>query len=222
MKKILEDIKTFVAEVIGLIGGLFWAKSSNWEYEPIILIAISLAGIIIFVLIKLIPFNEERPIVELEMDYDKSFRSPQKVIPGKSPRNEEGYYLQEPDGVYFYEIEHFFKLIVRNNSIQNAYNIKIYTPKVGFLKFRNETNALEPLIINNSKVIKMQYTIAKGMTFAEAEKSLNIKLSEELRSVIMIVEYQNEQRKTYYSTFTPLNHNVLLKRKPDLKNYRLI
>lgn len=222
MKRILEDIKTFIVEIIGLIGGLFWAKNSNWEYEPIILIAISLVGIILFVIMKLIPSNEERPIVELEMDYEKSFRSPQKMIPGKSPINAEGYYLQEPDGIYFYEIEHFFKLIVRNNSIQNAYNIKIYVPKVGFLKFRNETNALEPLIINNSKVIQMHYTIAKGMTFSEAEKTLNNKLSEELKSTIIIVEYQNEQRKTYYSTFTPLNNNERLKGKPDLKNYRLI
>ena len=168
MKKILEDIKTFVAEIIGLIGGLLWAKKSNWDYEPIILIAISLIGIIIFVLMKLIASNEEKPVVELEMDYEKSIRSPQKMIPGKSPRNAEGYYLQEPNGIYFYEIEHFFKLVIRNNSIQNAYNIKIYAPKVGFLKFLNETNSLEPLIINNSKIVKMKYSIAKGMTFSEA------------------------------------------------------
>ena len=38
----------------------------------------------------------------------------------------------------------------------------------------------------------------------------------------MIVEYQNEQRKTFYSSFTPMNNNQQLKVKPDLKNHRLI
>lgn len=222
MNKIFEDIKTFIIEIIGFIIGLLWAKSSNWDYEPIILVAISFVGIIAFIALKLIPSIEERPMVELEMKHIKNFRSPQKMIPDISPRNSEGYYIQDPAGIYFYEIEHFFNLILRNNSIQNAYNIRIYVQKVDFLKFKNETIVLEPLTINNPKIIEMHYTIAKGMTFQEAEKSLNITLSEELKSVSIIIEFQNEQRKTYYSKFTPLSNNERLEAKPDLKNYRLI
>lgn len=222
MKKFLEDIKTLIAEVIGLIFGLNWGYKNNWEDEPMILILISSVGIIIFILIKLFGTYEEKPVVELEMDHERSFRGPQKMIPGQSPKNAEGYFLQEPDGIYYYEFEHFFKLIVRNNSIQNAYNVKIYAPKVGFLKFRNKTNALEPLTINTPKTIEMVFTLGKGMAFAEAEKLLNFRLSEELTSIIMIIEYQNEQRRTFYSKFSPFNNNVRLKKKPDLKNYREI
>ncbi len=144
MKKFLEDIKTFLAEIVGLIGGIIWAKNTNWDYEPVILISISLLGIIIFVIIKLLPSDEEKPIVELELISNTSFRKAREIIPNVSPRNEDGHYIQETDGIYYYEIDHNFDLIVRNNSINNAYNIKIFAPKVGFLKFQNETNSLEP------------------------------------------------------------------------------
>ena len=222
MKKILEDIKTFLAELVGLIGGIIWAKNTNWDYEPIILISVSLLGIIIFVIIKLLPSDEEKPIVELEMVSDTSFRKAREIIPNVSPRNEDGYYIQEATGIYYYEIDHKFDLIVRNNSIQNAYNVKIYAPKVGFLKFRNETNSLEPLTINSPRTIKMVYHIGKGMNQTEADEALNNKLTDDLKNAFMIVEYQNEKRKTYYSKFTAFNLNELMDKKPDLENYRII
>jgi hypothetical protein len=108
MKNFLEDIKTFVGEVIGLIGGLFWGYKADWDYEPVILILISLAGILIFFLIKVIPHYDERPIVELEMVHTRTIRGPKTMIPNKSPRNSEGKYLQETDGIYLFEFEYFF------------------------------------------------------------------------------------------------------------------
>jgi hypothetical protein len=222
MKKILEDIKTFLAEIVGLIGGLIWAKNTNWDYEPIILISLSLLGIIIFVLIKSIPSNEERPIVEMELISNTSFRKAREIIPNVSPRNENGNYIQETNGLYYYEIEHKFDLIIRNNSIQNAYNIKIFVPKVAFLMFINETNSLEPLTIHNPRTIKMVYRIGKGMTHAEADELLDNKLTEDLKNAHMIIEYQNEQRKTYYSKFTPLSTNVRLGKNPNLDGYKVI
>lgn len=223
MKNFLEDIKTFVAESIGVIGGIIWGINTNWDYEPIILLAISTLGILMFFILKILPHDEEYPIVELELVSNHSIRAAPKMIPDKSPRNEEGYYLQEEDGIYYYEIEHNYDLVIRNNSIQNAYNVKIYVPKAYFLKFLNETNSLEPLTINNPKTIKMKYNIAKGMTRNDAEILLSNKLTEELKKSEMIVEYQNEKRKTYYSKFIPLNKNERLKKAPiNLNEYRVI
>ena len=223
MKNFLEDIKTFIAESIGVIGGIIWGMNTNWDYEPIILLAISTLGMLMFIILKIIPRDEEFPIVELELINNHSIRAAPKMIPDKSPKNEEGYYLQEEDGIYFYEIEHNYDLVIRNNSIQNAYNVKIYVPKAYFLKFLNETNSLEPLTINNPKTIKMKYNIAKGMTRKESEILLSDKLTEELKKTAMIVEYQNEKRKTYYSKFIPLNQNERLKKAPlNLNEYRII
>lgn len=223
MKEILEDVKIFIAETIGIVGGVIWGINSKWDYEPIILLLISSIGMIIFIMLKIIPRDETFPIVELELISNNSFRAPPKMIPDKSPRNENGYYLHEVDGIYFYEIDHMYDLVIRNNSMQNAYNIKIYVPKVHFLKFNNETNSLEPLTINNPKTIKLKYSIGKGMTQNEAEILLNNKITDELKKSEIIVEYQNEKRKTYYSKFTPLNHNERLKKAPNnLHEYRII
>ncbi len=76
MKKILEDIKTVIVEIIGLIGGLIWAKKSNWEYEPIILILISLVGIITFIIIKLIPSNEKKDASVTKNNLKQTISSP--------------------------------------------------------------------------------------------------------------------------------------------------
>ena len=82
---------------------------------------------------------------------------------------------------------------------------------------------MEPLTINNPKTIKLKYSIGKGMTQNEAEILLNNKITDELKKSEIIVEYQNEKRKTYYSKFTPLNHNERLKKAPNnLHEYRII
>ena len=223
VKEILEDIKLFIAETIGIVGGIIWGINSKWDYEPVILLLISSIGMLIFFILKIIPKDESFPIVELELISNSGFRAPPKMIPDKSPRNEEGYYLQEVDGIYLYEIHHMYDLIIRNNSMQNAYNVKIYVPKVNYLKFKNETNSLEPLTINNPKTINLKYSIGKGMTHHEAEILLNNKITDELKKAEIIVEYQNEKRKKYYSKFIPLNQNERLKKAPkNLNEYRII
>jgi len=47
LRNFFSDIKTLIAEVIGLFGGFFWAKSTSWDYEPLILFIISLSSLLI-------------------------------------------------------------------------------------------------------------------------------------------------------------------------------
>jgi hypothetical protein len=47
MKKIFLDIKTLIAELIGLFGGFLWARGTNWDYEPLILFIISLVSLLL-------------------------------------------------------------------------------------------------------------------------------------------------------------------------------
>lgn len=132
MKQILEDFKTLIAEIIGLVGGLIWAANCNWDYEPIILIVISLVGIIIFIVVKFLPPENNIPKVVIELVYDGGWRGAQQILADKSPRDEDGFYIQKKDGIYYYEVEHKYNLVIRNNSTNNAYNLKLFKNK-GFI-----------------------------------------------------------------------------------------
>ncbi len=58
MRNIFENIKTLIVELIGLIGGFIWAKHSNWDYEPLILMAVSFVGLVIFFLLRFLPSHK--------------------------------------------------------------------------------------------------------------------------------------------------------------------
>ena len=223
MKRLLEDTYTLLASIIGIIGGLIWSIKSQWDYEPIILLSVSIIALLCFIGIK--TFGEDiRPIVEAEMKQTGSNRGPQMMTPGISPQNSEGYYLQEENGIYHYEFEHSYDLLIRNNSINNAYNVNVYVESKYFLKFHNETSSLEPLIINNPKIIKVKNNFSRNMKHQDSFDELSIKFNEELKKTIFIIEYHDENRKTYFTEFNPPKTNKLIKKKIefDKSKYRLI
>jgi hypothetical protein len=215
MKRIFEETSTLIGSIIGIVGGLIWAINENWNYEPVILISVSAIALLCFLGIKI--FGEDiRPIVEVEMKQTGSNRGPQMITPGISPQNSDGYYLQEVNGIYLYEFEHSYDLVIRNNSINNAYNVNIYVENKYFLKFHNETSSLEPLIIDKPKIIKVKYNFSKNMTTQESLDELSIKFNEELKKTIFIIEYHDENRKTYFTEFNSPKINKIIKKKLNL------
>lgn len=58
MRTFFEDIKTIIGELIGLIGGLFWAVHSHWEEEPLILVIGSGAAFLFSIV--LVVFKEKK------------------------------------------------------------------------------------------------------------------------------------------------------------------
>lgn len=50
MKRLFEDTKTIIVEAVGAIGGFIWAGSSNWDYEPLILMIVSLIGLAVSII----------------------------------------------------------------------------------------------------------------------------------------------------------------------------
>lgn len=223
MKKILEDTNTLLVSIIGIIGGLTWAVNNNWDYEPVILLSLSGIGLLSFLGIKIFGENV-RPIVEAELKHTGSNRGPIIMVPGISPQNSKGYYLSEEDGIYHCEFEHSYELIIRNNSTNNAYNVAIYVDNNHFLKFLNDTSSLEPLIIDKPRVIKMKYNFGKNQTVKDSLEELSIKFNDELRTTTFITEYQDENRKTYFTKFNAPKNNLILRKKPkfDKSKYRLI
>ncbi|MGK4568576.1 hypothetical protein [Flavobacterium sp. 3HN19-14] len=223
MKRILEDTNTLLASIVGTIGGLIWAIKTSWDYEPVILLSVSVIGLLSFLGIKIFVENV-RPIVEVELNQTGSNDSPMMMAPGISPQNNEGYYLSEEDGIYHYEFEHQYDLVIRNNSINNAYNVNIYVEDKYFLKFQNYTSSLEPLMINKPKVIKVKYEFGENMTQQQSLDELSVKFNDQLKKTNFIIEYQDENRKTYFTQFNAPKTNQILKKNPkfDKSKYRLI
>jgi hypothetical protein len=75
MKKIVNNIITFLIALVGLIGGGIWAYSSNWEMEPIILMAISAIEIVGFLILRLFVDPES----ETETKYQQNITNKKKV-----------------------------------------------------------------------------------------------------------------------------------------------
>lgn len=66
MKKIINSIITFSIALIGFLGGLFWGIQSAWEWEPIILIAVSFLEIFGFLFNKF--YSDEDEIKNLKQE----------------------------------------------------------------------------------------------------------------------------------------------------------
>lgn len=58
MRGIVNNIKTLIVAIVGLIGGFIWAYNTNFDYEPVILISISILEIIGFFLTKIFSSKE--------------------------------------------------------------------------------------------------------------------------------------------------------------------
>ena len=52
IKKVLENLITFIVSMVGLIGGILWAVKTGWDYEPTILVSVSSIEIISFILLR--------------------------------------------------------------------------------------------------------------------------------------------------------------------------
>lgn len=51
MRLFFENMKTIIGESIGVVGGFIWARSSKWDYEPIILFSVSGVGLIVSIIL---------------------------------------------------------------------------------------------------------------------------------------------------------------------------
>jgi len=224
MRSFLENIKTFIGELIGLVGGFVWAKDTNWDYEPIILLTISAVGIIIFIVLRFIPTHEDRPIVELEFVHRGGFRSPPGIIANLSPKDETGqYFVIDVGGTYLFKVGQRFQLVIRNNSKNNAYNLTLYRAKDNYpLIYKSKPNSLEPLTIENPKIIELTYEVYRSMTHMDAEAIKDADIPEDLKNLTLVAQYQSESRKTYYTKFSPLNNNEHLLKFPNSTHYEKI
>ena len=224
MKRFLENINTFLVELLGLVGGFIWARNTNWDWEPLILMAVSFVGVSIFILLKFVPDHEDRPMVELEMTGDGGFRSPPGLIRDISPKTEDGTaYVIEIGGTYLFNVKRNFDLILRNNSKNNAYNVLLFKSNTSYpVRFEGKYSSLEPLTIDKPLKLRIVYEVHRSMTHDEAEVILQSNVPDDLKNFILLVEYKSERRRNYYTRFSPRNMNEHLKKNQNLDQYEKI
>jgi hypothetical protein len=224
MKKFLENINTFLVELLGLVGGFIWAKTSNWDWEPLILMAVSFVGIAVFILLKFVPDHEDRPIIELEMTGDGGYLSPPGLIKDISPKTEDGTaYVMEIGGTYLFNVRRNFDLVIRNNSKNNAYGILLYKSNTSYpVRFEGKYSSLEPLTIDKPLKLKIVYEVHRPMTHDEAEVIRQSSVPDDLKNFTLLVEYKSERRRKYYTIFSPRNINEHLKKTPNIRHYEKI
>lgn len=59
MRKILKNTTAAIIAIIGLIGGTMWAINTGWDYEPLILISVSVIELISFMILRFTSKNRE-------------------------------------------------------------------------------------------------------------------------------------------------------------------
>jgi hypothetical protein len=224
LKKFLENINTFLVEGLGLAGGLIWGINTNWNWEPVILIAVSFVGVVIFILLRFLPDHEDRPMVELELTGGNGFRSPPGLIKDISPKTEDGTaYVIEIGGTYLFNVRRNFDLVIRNNSKNNAYNILLYKSNTSYpVRFETKYSSLEPLTIDKPLKLRIVYEVYRPMTHDQAEDILQSNVPDDLKHFVVLLEYKSESRRKYYTKFTPRNTNEHLKKNPNLKQFEKV
>lgn len=76
--KFFENTKTIIAEVAGVTGGYLWAVKTKWQdYEPLILLVVSSAGLILSILSRFLSRKEKEesePITHTKNYTTRKFR----------------------------------------------------------------------------------------------------------------------------------------------------
>ncbi len=79
MRKLIENIKTFIVSVIGFLGGVYWIYKSNWDMEPIILTSISFVEIVTYLILKFVFSDSSQEAVLESKVYNQQIINKGKV-----------------------------------------------------------------------------------------------------------------------------------------------
>lgn len=116
--------------------------------------------------------------------------------------------------VYFIlKIGHDYNLIVRNNSSNIAYNFLLYKNQTLPIQFKTKPNSLNPITLDKPLNLEVSYNVGREMTHAEADKFNDEKYPDEIKKLMFIASYQNENKKKFYTKFYAPNSNEHFKYK---------
>jgi hypothetical protein len=209
MQKIFENIIALLIEIIGFLGGLLWAISTDWTYEPVILMSVSFIGII-FYLLKFLRKDNLRPFIDHELIRGSSFEYAPKFV-NESPKKDGHFTDIKEDGIYLFEFRIKYKLIIRNNSTLIAFYPKTYfNTKELFYSAQNQYST--PITLETPKTLELELRIERKMTYSESKKVLQKSNPPEIiKDLKIITSYQNEERKHFFTLYSYKDGNCYYK-----------
>lgn len=201
---------------------LWFKKGGGIEAYIVSFSSIATLGEFFFHFIEKVADRKHKPMIEMEIRWANGL-SESPMLTQRSPQDDEGNFLIERGGLYWFVIHHDFDLIIRNNSVINAYNLKVFVDSHNLeLSFKSSHNPLDPLPSHGKIVLNFKYTIRKEMKHDEADKMMNEKYPEEIKNMVFLVSYQNEERSEFhYTKFSHLN-NQAMREKPDMNGFNEI
>lgn len=177
--------------------------------------------------------SKEKPKLQFEEIGISKGHSPSRPCL-KSPKNEEGHYLgRQEEGIYEWDLNWSYKLVIRNNSNYHAFNPKIHLKKkfvgvtfpgmnnykpdgIYLLKERyvfpiNNLNEKEPIKSGEKSLIRINFTKVYQGTYNERDKELKNKIPNELEKFELLFELENGEGNTYFTLIKRKNNKWISK-----------
>jgi hypothetical protein len=216
MINILKNVYTLLIEIIGLVGGFLWARSTSWDYEPIILMAVSFVGILSYLII--VFSGKKRPYIDIELVRGSSYQNAPKHVK-ESPMKDGHFTDIQDNGTYLFEFRIQYKIIIRNNSNYIAFYPRIFlnTNKLAFSVLNNPLDSIDR---GAPKELECEFELSKKMSLIESRTILKKSNPPDvIRDLIIIAVYQNEDREYFYTKFSFKKGNCYPKKLKVPKEY---
>ena len=217
--------------------GYEWLMDQEGGMEAFLFILGVIGSIaeLFFNLIDKIFGSKEKPRLQFEEIGVTQKHSPTKPCK-KSPRDEEGNFIgRQKNGIYEWDLNWSYNLIIRNNSNYHAFNPKIHLKKkfkgisfpgmnnykpdgIYFFKERyvlpiNNLHEKEPIRSGEKNLIIIKFTKTFQGTQDERDRKLKSNFPPELRKFEILFELENGEGNSYFT---------LIKKRKDkwlTKNY---
>ena len=222
MRSFLKNNRVLVGEIITAIISFIWLIKSDFDLEPLLLFIISCVGISYYF------FGKSLEIPKLEVDFvlnTAGGRSAPTIIEGVSPMNENRTaYIRDENGIYEYRLSKRFEIFIRNQSQPTAFVITIYfkTPEGRNFTIQSINPAQNSLNSTEYKEYVLQLQIQNQCTRHEADQWIVDGYVETLNEFEIVIQYQDNAKKLYYTHFSLGAGNTRLRNLPsDIENFRI-
>ncbi|WP_339725528.1 hypothetical protein [Maribacter stanieri] len=170
------------------------------EKGAIIAIVALILGLAYFALPKIYRYFYKRPRLVVEIEPNKGLTSSQRFI-RYSSKNPVGIPVNTPEGISIYEFEWKFDLTVRNNSEVNAFNIKMcQRKKSNYLNFKKNINPNKALKAHEEETIPFIFSKVVETKHKDRESHFP-KRPSEFKDLMLLLEYENEFGRKFYSRY---------------------
>ncbi len=186
------------------------------KLEILFPILILTAGFLYFIIPRIIMKYFTRPDIFIEVNPNEGLVRGRLMI--RHLPNESVKYANSPEAENLYELNWKFNLIIRNNSENSAYNIKMYStkPEVGKLLFAKSVNENKPLAAHEELLLPFEYKQEKVCKLKDIG-TLDSKEPDFFKSYRILLDYKNSGKTRFNSVFEASTKAVSYKKISNRK-----